>query len=330
MGKATHGHSLTATSSAPDLRLALIWPGEKPLDPEGEERSKPTWPLLIVSYSCRTIGLTTLPDFPVESNDDGIGRPGNMRATMTTLTRSIFVSLAIVLVAPRFAAAGMPSVTLADLSREVSRMTRTGLTDLARQRLEVISFFLLGLLACAGVIRWVWNGLRKDFPILPRLSFARSLGIIVLWGLLFVLVLTMISGARELMTPGAWEKKGLTYRLVQPKPPPVEAEIRARYETISRMGAYLIGYARVHDGAFPTVEGAGEIPEALWRVPSPGGGRYVYVGGRMADDEAGRWRSPLAFEPESVGPDRLVLMTNGMVQWMPATEIERVLSSKEP
>ncbi len=35
----------------------------------------------------------------------------------------------------------------------------------------------------------------------------------IIWGLLFVLVLTMISGARELMTPGAWEKEGFTYVL---------------------------------------------------------------------------------------------------------------------
>src|SRR4051812_35934367 len=190
---------------------------------------------------------------------------------MRTLTRSTLVSLALVLVMPGVAAAGMPSVTLADVSREVNKVTHTGLTDLARQRLEVISFFLLGLLACAGVIRWVWNGLRKDFVVLPRLSYARALGIIVLWGLLFVLILTMISGARELMTPGAWEKKGLTYRLVQPPPPPVEAEITARYEAIRRLGERLLDYAKGHQGAYPAPEQAGVIPERLWAVPSPAG-----------------------------------------------------------
>lgn len=39
------------------------------------------------------------------------------------------------------------------------------------------------------------------------------MGLVVLWGLLFIVVLAMISGARELMTPGAWEKQGATYRL---------------------------------------------------------------------------------------------------------------------
>jgi len=48
---------------------------------------------------------------------------------------------------------------------------------------------------------------------LPRLSFGRALAGVILWGLLFFIVLTMISGARELMTPGAWKKDGATYKL---------------------------------------------------------------------------------------------------------------------
>jgi len=87
------------------------------------------------------------------------------------------------------------------------------LTDIARMRLEAISFFLLVLLLSAAVIRWLWNSLRPSFPRLPKLNYWRALALVVLWGLLFVVVLTMISGARELMTPGAWEKHGPIYRL---------------------------------------------------------------------------------------------------------------------
>jgi len=244
---------------------------------------------------------------------------------MTTLARLISVSLAWVMLWPQDASAGMPSVTLADFPPAVHKVTQTGITDLARQRLEVISFFLTGLLACTGVIRRVWNGLRKDFPVLPRMSYLRALGVIVLWGLLFVLVLTMISGARELMTPGAWEKKGLTYRLAQSPPPPIEAEITARVQALSLLGDRLVGYAQGHKGAFPPPGQVGEFPESLWRIPLPTGGRYLYVGGNFAGLPL-----PLAYEPESVGPDRLVLMTDGSVQWMPASEVERVLSSREP
>ena len=87
------------------------------------------------------------------------------------------------------------------------------LTDIAQLRVEAISFFLFILLVCAGLIQLLWNRLRTTFLRLPRLSYPKALGLVVLWGLLFIIVLAMISGARELMTPGAWEKQGATYRL---------------------------------------------------------------------------------------------------------------------
>ena len=106
------------------------------------------------------------------------------------------------ILAPVFA--GMPSIRL---------------TDVARLRLEAISFFLLVfVLAVVGV--WgLWKVVRRDFPSLPRLSFVGALGVVTLWGLLFVLVLTMISGARELMTPRAWEQRGYTYQIAEPPSP---------------------------------------------------------------------------------------------------------------
>lgn len=102
---------------------------------------------------------------------------------------------------PTIAAAGMPSVSF---------------TEVSRLRIEVISFFLVGLLLSAGALQLIWYWLRRDFTWLPRLGYFGSLGIVVLWGLLFVVVLTMISGARELMTPGAWDKDGATYKLTKP------------------------------------------------------------------------------------------------------------------
>lgn len=87
------------------------------------------------------------------------------------------------------------------------------LTDIARARLEVIAFFLAVFLLSAGGVKWLWNGLRKSFTKLPHLNYWRALWLVALWGLLFTVVLAMISGARELMTPGAWEQKGATYQL---------------------------------------------------------------------------------------------------------------------
>src|SRR5262249_54237288 len=141
------------------------------------------------------------------------------RLAMKLLARLALAVVAGLALGSASTRAGMPYFPLTEVP-EVVRGGVTGLSRLARERLEAGSFFLVGVLGCAGVVRAIWNGLRSDFPALPRLSFGKALGLVFLWGCLFVLVLTMISGARELMTPGAWQRKGLTYKLAeQPLPP---------------------------------------------------------------------------------------------------------------
>src|SRR5579885_1034700 len=110
---------------------------------------------------------------------------------MANSGRVLLVVSAAILSLPSVAQAGMPSITL---------------MDLARMRVQTISFFLMGLLFSSWIVQLLWNYLCRDFSFLPRLSYGKALSAVILWGLLFVLVLTMISGARELMTPGAWEK----------------------------------------------------------------------------------------------------------------------------
>jgi len=61
---------------------------------------------------------------------------------------------------PAIAEAGMPSMEL---------------TDFARLRLETASFFLVGLLVSAAVVRWCWNLLARDFPRLPPLRYGGAL-----------------------------------------------------------------------------------------------------------------------------------------------------------
>ena len=117
---------------------------------------------------------------------------------MWTLRRTVVTGFIILLALSSPAYAGMPQLTL---------------SDLAAARLDSISFFLGMLLLFAWIVKVLWNSLGKDFKSLPQLSYLRALMLVTLWGLLFVLVLTMISGTRELLTPGAWEKQGVTYRL---------------------------------------------------------------------------------------------------------------------
>lgn len=80
-------------------------------------------------------------------------------------------------------------------------------------RLDTLSFFIFLLLAVAWAFQKLWNYLREDFPRLPVFTYRRALAFILTLGFAFNLVLTMIAGARELMTPGAWERHGVTYRL---------------------------------------------------------------------------------------------------------------------
>jgi len=113
------------------------------------------------------------------------------------------------------AQAGMPS----PLPIEVPRVFQ--LSTPALERFQTISFFLLVFALCSAIVMFLWNYLQRDFPRLPRLTFGRAAAGVFLWGLLFVIVLTMISGARELMTPRAWEQRGYTYQIAEPLSPAV-------------------------------------------------------------------------------------------------------------
>lgn len=104
-------------------------------------------------------------------------------------------------------------ISLASASTVHAGMPSWTVSDLANARIDAISFFLVVLLLLALLVKFLWNYLAKDFQKLPKITYPRALAAVTLWGLLFLLVLTMISGARELMTPGAWEKNGATYKL---------------------------------------------------------------------------------------------------------------------
>ena len=91
------------------------------------------------------------------------------------------------------------------------------LTRLAKTRLDTISFFVVTFLAMSYAFLLIWNSLRKSFSSLPKLTYKRAMAFVGLWGAVFILILTMISGARELMTPGAWEKSGAIYKLKEGK-----------------------------------------------------------------------------------------------------------------
>jgi hypothetical protein len=220
----------------------------------------------------------------------------------------------LVLADARVARAGMPMVTL---------------SEIASMRLEAISFFLIVFLMSSGLVWKIWNSARKDFPRLPHLSYWRATGLVALWGLLFLLVLTMISGARELMTPGAWHKAGLTYKLVDDdqaaKAIANQHELERR-RSLDRLRAALWTYARHHAGKFPANNSPPEIPDEVWVVPDPSGMRYLYTSGLVADEG----KAPLAYEPGIFGKDRFVLLSSGAIVRMTENDLRERMAERRP
>lgn len=130
-------------------------------------------------------------------------------------------------------------------------------------------------------------------------------------------VLTMISGARELMTPGAWEKRGATYRLKDAhSPQQALAEVQLRV-----LAHELEKYASAHDSAFPAHEFVEEIPKSAWRAGQEGL-RFIYVAGQRLDTEHPRL---LAYPPGNPKDERPVLLTNLEIVTLHPTEIDRRL-----
>jgi len=193
------------------------------------------------------------------------------------------------------------------------------LSEVGRLRLDSLSFFALVFLASAGLIALVWKVLRRDLPWLPRLGFWRALGLTFLWGLVFVLVLTMISGARELLTPGAWKKQGWTYMLADSKP--TDRGVDLRRQALERLRFSLWQHAATHDGDFPPEDDAAAADQELWHVPGWPGLSYLYV----ADQSANQAGQLLVFEPALNDDERMVLLTNGVVGFMRTAEIEQLL-----
>ena len=163
---------------------------------------------------------------------------------------------------------------------------------------------------------------------MPKLGYASALGLITLWGLIFVVVLTMISGARELLTPGAWKPQGWTYALDSTAPvpattplPDAQAADRVREQKLNVLRAALWQYAESHDGTFPPNRETAGVVDAAWETTDLSGLRYAYHAGLKPDQMPER---AVAHEPGTVGDERFVLLTSGAISKMPLTELRKL------
>jgi hypothetical protein len=197
----------------------------------------------------------------------------------------------------------------------IAGMTVYTITDVARLRLEDISFFGFLLLLSAVGIRFLWNYLARDFERLPRLSFLKALALTGLLSLFMLLILVMISGAREILTPGAWSRQGSHYR-----PNDIGSEIQ-RQRSVEALRDALMQYAHAHDGHFPPHDYVAEISPRVWEAPDSTGTRYIYLGGLSLDQT----NAVIACEPLHFGDERFVILGNGVVKTMKTVDIRRLM-----
>ena len=197
-------------------------------------------------------------------------------------------------------------------------MTVYGLRDIYRLRLEEISFFIVLLLVCSFLFQLLWNYAIKGFSFLPRLKFLQSLCLSILFGLLMLLILTMISGIREVLTPGAWRHQGTSYRLNDPSQEP------ARRRSLEQLRSALFDYAKQHEGNFPASDFGSEISDKLWESPDQIRTHYIYSGGFTTNDTT----RALAIEPLNFGDQRFALFVSGDIQLLSKTEIDDLSSKK--
>ncbi|MCW1885068.1 hypothetical protein OKA04_10045 [Luteolibacter flavescens] len=185
-------------------------------------------------------------------------------------------------------------------------MTVITLTDVARARFDALSFFLVSYFLIAWAVKGLWNHLAKTFTVLPRLDYRRALGLVFLTGLMFYVVLTMISGARELLTPGAWEKQGMGYRNREEGPHGLTKD--ERREALRELQAAIWTYAKANDGKAPPGPLTDGISPELWKFQ--GGGLYCLMPGVRP----GGGREVLAYEPASAGGRRFILLADGSIE----------------
>jgi hypothetical protein len=212
---------------------------------------------------------------------------------------------------------------IASPSPILAGMPMPHLTDIAAARLDTLSFFLAIYLASGWAVKAIWNGLRGEFSSFPYLTYKKALGVVTVWAALFVVVLTMISGARELLTPGAWEKVGLTYRVKGDEMPRVYEPPAddVRQAKLERLRQALWGYATSHNGEFPPKVDDPSIAPEYWATADSTGVSFAYIPGRKVH----MGRGLVAYEPHIEVDSAYALFSNGEIRRLSNSELDSMI-----
>ncbi len=131
-------------------------------------------------------------------------------------------------------------------------------------------------------------------------------------GLFMYVILTMISGARELMPPGAWEKQGITYKLTKS-----EEARRAKLEDLKTL---LWNHAAENEGKYPADRLDPAIDMEAWRLPDRSGFYTLYPPGTGG--------AILVTEPRITCKKRYVILKSGEIKQWSGGRIQSELKRK--
>lgn len=178
-------------------------------------------------------------------------------------------------------------------------------TEPYARQIQLLWISAIVLLVGALFIKLLWNSAVKDFEKLPKLTYLRSLGLTVLWGLTMVVVLILIDGTRHTLSPSAWVREGWTYRLAGPMEEARDAYRKERKDHLEQLRIALNTYSQSHDGARP--ESLSELGGDLPLVPEAAGLQYVY--------HPGNENKYVLLEPE-IDTVRYAMTSDGeVVEW---------------
>ncbi len=189
-------------------------------------------------------------------------------------------------------------------------MTVITLTDVAKMRIESLSFFIAAYLLMALFVKWLWNYLAKSFEKLPTLNYRRALALALISGLFLYVVLTMISGARELLTPGAWQKKGYGYKLEESATSGPDRSAQA-----SQLRNTLWEFTKQNDGKFPSSLFIDEI------TLTGAQNHFAFIPTNEPSDE----KKLLAYEINTSAKTRTVILTDGSIETWEASKVKETL-----
>lgn len=205
------------------------------------------------------------------------------------------------------------------------------ISDFGRLRLKTLSFFLVAFLLFSYLFHICWHQIRNAIPRLPKLSFRQSMGMMFLWGLVFIVVLIMISGARELMTPGAWKKNGFTYQLTEASRSEkglsvVNSDLaNEKINSLLKLKVELMQFAENNSGRFPSEEEYKSWTYDLKKIPNTLGATWVYVPESTIEDS----KSLLFFHPFSENESLTIcLFVDGSMQVLSKEEFNSIRASQ--